>query len=74
MTEEFKQACIAIDKAGHGAIRTKAGKVISGTFFGYESEWDDPNGDGCITLKGADGIVRDVYASEFDGLVEEGNE
>lgn len=70
MTEEFKQACIAIDKAGHGAMRIKSGDIVEGTFFDYESEWDDPNGDGFISLKGPDGTVRDVSASEFDHLIE----
>lgn len=74
MTEEFRRACMAIYESGRGAVRTKSGAVVSGTFFDCESEWDDPIGDGFISLKGPDGIVRDVYASEFDCLLEDGEE
>ncbi len=70
MTEEFRRACQAIEDAEFGSIRTTHGTVVSGTYFDYESEWDDPLGDGYIALRGDDGIVRDVYASEFVELLE----
>lgn len=70
MTEEFRRACQAIGRVGSGSIRTTRGTVVSGRYFDYESEWDDPTEDGYISLEGDDGRVRDVYSSEFAELLE----
>ena len=70
MTEDFRRACIAVEGAGRGAMRTKNGDVVAGRYFDYESEWDDPAGYGYISFEGGDWSVRDVYASEFAELIE----
>lgn len=69
MTEEFRAACSAIDEAGAGEIRTKNGEVVSGAFFAYESEWDDPEGVGWIALLGEDGVATEVTSDDFGSLV-----
>ena len=69
MTEEFRAACSAIDEAGAGEIMTKGGEIVSGVFFAYESEWDDPEGIGWIALQGEDGAVIGVASNDFSCLL-----
>lgn len=70
MTEEFRRACMAVDRNGGGSIRKRNGEVVSGRLLTYASEHDDPDGDGYIWLVCEDGGSRLVYASEFAELLE----
>lgn len=71
ITRDYAEACRILDRKGHGTIRMKDGLVIKGGLSDIQSPLNDPDGIGYISIdEGAKGLVSDVYADEFEALLE----
>lgn len=74
MITDYIEACRVLLERGHGTVRTKDGCTYSGPLIDIESEWDDPRGVGCIAIKTCEAGGYDIYADEFECLLEEGEQ
>lgn len=71
---DYREACRVLDKVGRGTVRAKDGRTHSGPLVDIESKWDDPRGVGCIAIKTCETGGYDIYADEFECLLEGGEE
>ena len=71
ITRDYDEAVKILNSKGNGSILTKGGDVIKGSLYDIQSRLDDPEGIGYISIdEGVPGLVSDVYADEFEALLE----
>ena len=69
--EAYFNAFEAIARSSHGKVKLYDGKVISGRIIDLQDEINDPLGIGFFTMvDSVTGICADVYADEFEELLE----
>ena len=69
--EGYTEALRAIFKNGHGRVKLYNGTILSGFILDAQDPINDPLGVGYFTLKDpATGTCADVYADEFEELLE----
>lgn len=71
LTTNFDEAVRMLVKYKHGKLLIKDGLIISGSLYDTQDENNDPEGIGYISIdEGVPGLVSDVYADEFEALLE----
>ena len=74
MIRDYDEACDYLERVGHGTVKAKGGRVVSGSLANIESKWDDPDGIGAVYIKTGPDYGEIVFANEFECLLEEGEE
>ena len=74
MIRDYEEACDYLERVGRGTVRTKDGRTYSGSLMDVVSRWDDPRGVGCVGIKTCEAGGYDIYADEFECLIEEGED
>lgn len=71
---DYYEACNSLHRTGRGTVKTKDGRVYSGPLITTASKWDDPDEIGYIALQTCPGGGSIIYATEFQCLLEDGDE